>query len=359
MDEIAFLEALLSIPSPSGDEDAVAGHLASEMTGLGFRVHRDEVGNVVGTIGDPEPEREIVLLGHMDTVPGLIPVREEGGRLYGRGAVDAKGPLAAFVLAAARVAPHLHRAAVVVIGVVEEESHGRGARHLARTMKPPYCTIVGEPSAWEGVTLGYKGMLSLDYRLRQPGGHTAGEFPGPAEHAVAFWNQLMIHAAQYNNGRTGCFHTLSPTLRRLETFSDGLYDQVEMNIVVRLPPGLQASALQGQMQMWCNGARLTFHPSDPPFQAQKNTALVRAILRAIRVQGGQPRFKLKTGTSDMNIVGPAWGCPIVAYGPGDSSLDHTPREYVQLDEFLRAIGVLTQTLETLAGQVPGVSLSTA
>jgi LysW-gamma-L-lysine carboxypeptidase len=349
MDDLAFLEALLSIPSPSGQEDAIAGYLVRQMTTLGFQAHRDEVGNVVGVTGQPESEREIVLLGHMDTVPGLIPLREEGGRLYGRGAVDAKGPLAAFVLAAARVAPRLHGARVVVIGAVEEESHGRGARHLARTRPAPDCTIIGEPSDWQGVTLGYKGMLSFDYKLVQPGGHSAGENPGPAEKAVALWNNLMMYAAQRNNGRSGHFDTVDPALREFCTFSDGLNDCATMSVVTRLPPGLDACELEPEIQKWCNGAQVDFHPSDPPFQAEKNTPVVRAMLRAIRAEGGRPRFKLKTGTSDMNIVGPAWNGPIVAYGPGDSSLDHTPDEHIEIEEFRRAIDVLARALETLAG----------
>ncbi len=44
---------------------------------------------------------------------------------------------------------------------------------------------------------------------------------------------------------------------------------------------------------------------------------------------------LKLGTSDMNVVGPVWQCPILAYGPGDSSLDHTPEEQIVLDDYLR------------------------
>ncbi len=122
-----------------------------------------------------------------------------------------------------------------------------------------------------------------------------------------------------------------------------------MNIVVRLPPGLRAAELKEKLQSWCNGAALKFYPSDPPFQAEKNTPLVRAMLRAIRAEGGRPRFKLKTGTADMNIVGPAWGCPIVAYGPGNSSLDHTPEEHIWIDEFRKGIGVLTRALVDLAG----------
>ena len=348
MDQVAFLRELISIPSPSGQEDAVAEYLVKQMTTLGFQAHRDEAGNVVGTLGDPEAEREIVLLGHMDTVPGLIPVSRRGNRLYGRGAVDAKGPLAAFVLAAARVAPRLDGARLVVIGAVEEEAHGRGARHLARTMQPPYCVIIGEPSDWEGITLGYKGMLTVDYRLVLPGGHIAGERPGTAEKAVTFWNRLMNYAEERNDGRLGHFDTLDPALRDFRTFSDGLNDGTEMNIVVRLPPGTDAADLKWSMRVWCNGAQLSFPGSDPPFRSEKNTPPVRALLRAIRAGGGRPRFKLKTGTSDMNIVGPAWGCPIVAYGPGDSSLDHTPDEHIDLKEFRRGINVLGRALETLA-----------
>ena len=348
MDYISFLEQLLRIPSLSGAEGRVAGWLVERMGELGFRAHCDEVGNAVGTVGDPDAGRTIVLLGHMDTVPGLIPVRRSGGRLYGRGAVDAKGPLAAFVLAAARVAPRLEGARVVVIGAVEEERHGRGARHLARTMEPPYCAIIGEPSAWEGITLGYKGMLVVDYRLVQPGGHSAGEYAGPAEHAVSFWNRLAAHAEAENRGQAGRFNTLDPALREFHTFRDGLDDGAEMRIAVRLPPGTDAACLRHRMESWCNGAQLSFPGSDPPFQAEKNTPPVRALLRAIRAEGGRPRFKLKTGTSDMNVVGPAWGCPIVAYGPGDSSLDHTPDEHVEIEEFLHGIEVLARALETLS-----------
>jgi len=49
----------------------------------------------------------------------------------------------------------------------------------------------------------------------------------------------------------------------------------------------------------------------------------------------------------MTVVGPAWRCPIVAYGPGDAALDHTPEERIALDDYLRAIRVLTDVLVAL------------
>lgn len=348
MDELEFLEKLLSIPSPSGGEDVFADYLMMQMRKLGFAVHRDEAGNVVGAIGNPTAARQIVLLGHMDTVPGFITVRWDDGKLYGRGAVDAKGPLATFVLAAARVGPKLHQARITVIGAVEEESHGWGAAYLAQTMPAPDYAIIGEPSAWDSITLGYKGMLNMEYRLTQPGGHSAGETAGPAEHAVTFWNRLRRYAYAYNQNKSGRFNTLDPALRDLHTYSDGLNDYVEMNIVARIPPNFNVDALQSHMEAWSNGAELRLLGSDPAYTSGKNTPPVRALLRAIRARGGQPHFKLKTGTSDMNTVGPVWECPIVAYGPGDSSLDHTPKEHIEADEFHRSIAVLTHALEILA-----------
>jgi LysW-gamma-L-lysine carboxypeptidase len=349
MDEISFLEQLVSIPSPSGEEDTVGEYLVERMAALGFNAYRDEVGNVVGVIGHADAKREIMLLGHMDTVPPELPVQRHRNLLYGRGTVDAKGALAAFVLAAARVAPKLQAARVVVAGAVQEEdARGQGAHHLLETMGRPDYVIVGEPSHWEGITLGYKGILSMDYRWTQPGGHSAGGQMGPAEKAVTFWNRLMTYSEGLNHGRSGHFDTFDPALREFHTFSAGLDEGVEMNIVLRLPPGADVADLKQKMLRCCDGAELSFRGYELAYRAEKNTPPVRALLRAIRAEGGRPRFKLKTGTSDMNVVGAVWGCPMVAYGPGNSALDHTPEEHIDLGEYRRSIDVLTRALEVLA-----------
>ena len=348
-DASELLEELAAIPSPSGEEDEVAEYLLGQMRALGFRAHRDKVGNVVGALGSPDAAREILLLGHIDTVPGLIPVRRIKNRLYGRGTVDAKGALAAFVLSAARVAPHLGESCrIVVIGAVGEESRSVGAWHLANTREAPYCVLIGEPSHWEGITLGYKGLLCAEYRMVLPGTHSADDSPAPSEVAVAFWNRLMTYAEERNGGRSGHFDTVDPELRTFQSFSDGLNDGVEMDIAIRLPLGLEPAELQREMTQWRDEAELVFTCGDAAYRSEKNTPPVRALLRAIRAEGGRPRFKLKTGSSDMNIVGQVWDCPFVAYGPGDSSLDHTPDEHIQLDDLHRAVSILARALEILA-----------
>ena len=133
---VDLVHGLVAIPSLSRQEAVAATWLVSQMRAAGFdRAFIDDAGNAVGELGNPDATRTIVLLGHIDTVPGNIPVRIEGGLLYGRGSVDAKGPLATFVAGAARFGSAAAKAAnvrVVVVGAVEEEAAtSKGARFIA------------------------------------------------------------------------------------------------------------------------------------------------------------------------------------------------------------------------------------
>ena len=340
MDELVLLREMLEIYSPSGKEGEMAAYLVTQMRSLGFCAYQDAAGNAIGMLG--EGEKEIMLLGHMDTVEGFIPIRLQDGRLYGRGAVDAKGPLATFILAAARVGP-LPDKRIVVVGAVEEEAHSKGARYLLNSFTPQMA-IIGEPSGWQHVTLGYKGRLLITYRLAAPTRHSTAQGPSASERAVEFWNHLMDYARQFNRGERFRFHTLDPTLHKITTYNGGFEEEVTMDMTLRIPFGLDVPSLKEQMRQWAEGAAVGFSGEDVPFKAGKNNPLVRAFLRAIRARGGRPTFKLKLGTSDMNTVGPVWDCPIVAYGPGDSSLDHTPEEHVLVEEFYQAIEVMEEVL---------------
>jgi LysW-gamma-L-lysine carboxypeptidase len=340
MNELTFLREMLEIYSPSEQEGEMAAYLVTQMRALGFRAHQDAVGNAIGVLGDGE--KEIALLGHIDTVEGFIPVRLEDGRLYGRGAVDAKGPLATFITAAARAGP-LPDKRIVVVGAVEEEAHSKGARYLLGSFSPQ-AAIIGEPGGWQNVTLGYKGRLLVTYRLAAPTRHSTAQGPSGSERAIEFWNRLTDYAQEFNQGERFRFHTLDSSLHRITAHNGGFEEEVTMGMTLRIPFDLDVPLLKEHMRGWANGAAVGFSGEDVPYKADKNNPLVRAFLRAIRAHGGRPTFKLKLGTSDMNTVGPVWGCPIVAYGPGDSSLDHTPEEHIHVQEFYRAIEVMTEVI---------------
>uniref|UniRef100_A0A7C5VY04 [LysW]-lysine hydrolase n=1 Tax=Thermomicrobium roseum TaxID=500 RepID=A0A7C5VY04_THERO len=347
----AFLEAFLRIPSLSGQEAAAVEWLCARMTELGYQAAPDEAGNAVGVRGSGS--RELMLLGHIDTVPGRIPVRQVDGLLYGRGAVDAKGPLAAFVLAGARATlpPGIR---LTVVGAVEEEvMSSRGANWLVEHHSRPDAVIIGEPSGWDGVVLGYKGSVAIEYRIVRPSAHAAGPGTTAAEDAVAFWNALVSWCDEQNAGRTRAFDCVTPTLLSIVTNGDGLTEQAWLRANLRLPPDFPPERAVAVAQRLAGAGEVVVTVNAAGFRVDKRSPLVSAFLSAIRELGGEPKLKVKTGTSDMNIVGPAWGCPIVAYGPGDSRLDHTPNEHIAIDEFLRGIAVLQRAIERIAAQIVG------
>jgi [amino group carrier protein]-lysine/ornithine hydrolase len=344
--DVDLLRRLVEIPSLSDDEHAAVAELCRQMEARGFHARIDTAGNAIGAVGSGE--RQIVLLGHIDTVPGQIPVRIENGELWGRGSVDAKGPLCTFVAAAAAAAPDLN-ATVTVIGAVGEERLGSpGARAVAAWDAPDYC-VIGEPSGWNAVCLGYRGTLGFHYRLRQPSRHTAGPGESAGEQAIAFWNALGAELDALNTaaGASTGFTTIAPSLREMHSGGNGLEDEAIMSIGLRLPPAVDTDRLQERLRVLAAPAVIEVDGVQPCFRSPKQTPLVPPFLRAIRAAGGSPRFTLKLGTSDMTVVGPVWNCPMVTYGPGDASLDHTPEERIDLEHYGRAIRIMRDVLVSL------------
>lgn len=344
MDEISLLSSLLSIYSPTHHEAEAVNFLVSQMQATGYdQAFVDAAGNAVGVKG--AGPATIVLLGHIDTVPGFIPVTQDGDRLNGRGAVDAKGPLAAFTAAVARATPPAGKR-FVVIGAVGEEGDSRGAHHVKDQYRPAF-TIIGEPSHWEKITLGYKGSAWFDYTVQRTLAHTSAQNESACEAAVSFWNRVTAWAAARNGDSAKMFEQVNPTLRGMNSESDGFVETARLKFGVRLPPGLIVEDLDVALRELTLNAELICHEGVAAYRGEKNTPLVRAFLAAIRQAGGNPTFTLKSGTADMNIVAPVWGTPIVAYGPGDSALDHTPDEHIMLNEYQQAIAVLVRVLEAL------------
>lgn len=319
--------------------------LVARMSERGFRASIDDAGNAVGEIGDGP--MHVVLLGHIDTVPGEIAVRVEDGELVGRGAVDAKGPLAAFVSAATKPIAGVR---VTVVGAVEEESPtSAGARYRATLPAPDWC-VVGEPSGWDAVTVAYKGRLGLRVALSRSARHGAAPGPTCSEEALALWTRVR-DAAERRTGEVDGFAKLDCRLEGMSGgTSDGLVERAEIRVGYRIPPGIATAELETEIR-----AIAAAHDGDAaveierlgaeePARTPRTTPLARAFVGAIAEAGGKATFKVKSGTSDMNILAPAWGCPMVAYGPGDSRYDHTPMERLSLSDYERAIRVLKSVL---------------
>jgi LysW-gamma-L-lysine carboxypeptidase len=347
-----LLEKLVTIPSVSGNERGCAEQLVAFFERHDREVWIDDAGNVRAPADDG-----VLLTSHIDTVPGDIPVREEavpieearwggGGDvegaavpdttpvLWGRGSVDAKGPLSAMAIAAVRTGASF-------AGVVGEEVDSRGGRHLVETREAaPDAVVNGEPSGWDGITLGYRGLLAGTYVATSESGHSSRPDRNAIQHAFDWWERVEDEFDR---------DEWAPVFERVTTkpvnvdggiSDDGLSVETTMAVQLRVPPDYTTDEIREIADGHLDLGTVHWDDRVEPVMESPRTAVARAFRAAIREQGGDPRLLRKTGTSDMNVYAQHWDCPMVTYGPGDSDLDHAPDEHIVLAEYDRSVDVL-------------------
>jgi len=351
-----LLASLVETPSVTGDEAACAEQLRAFFERHGREVTIDAVGNVRAPADDG-----VLLTSHVDTVPGDIPVRVEtlpaeevrwGGEngvdadelevLWGRGSVDAKGSLAGMAVAAVRTGASF-------AGVVGEEVDSRGGRHLVETREAvPGAVVNGEPSGWDGITLGYRGLVGGSYVATSESGHTSRPENNAIQDAIAWWS--AVEAEFDTDEWEPVFERVTPKPTAIDggLSEDGLSVEATMDVQLRVPPGTTTEEVIEIADGYLDVAdRVNWNDRVEPVMQSPRTSVARAFRGAIRELGGEPRLLRKTGTADMNVYANAWDCPMVTYGPGDSDLDHAPREHLVLREFDRSVAVLEEVAERL------------
>ncbi|GGL46642.1 [LysW]-lysine hydrolase [Halocalculus aciditolerans] len=332
-DARTLLRDLVEIPSVSGEEDACCARLVEFFEEHDREVFRDDVGNVRAPADD-----RVLLTSHIDTVPGDIPVREASGELWGRGSVDAKGPLAAMAAAAVRTG-------VSFAAVVGEEADSRGARHLVDVRDEPAAVVNGEPSGWNAVTLGYRGLTKGAYTAETDSEHTSRPEPNALEHAMAWWARV---SAAFD-AQESVFEevTAKPVSMRGGVADDGLAFEASVDASFRVPPSETVESVQARVDAAVESGQVEWTEHIPPVMTSPRSPVAGALRAGIRDAGGEPAHLRKTGTSDMNIFHGAWSCPMATYGPGDSDRDHAPDERIALDDFDRAVDVLETAAQRL------------
>lgn len=174
LDPIALARQLIEIPSPTGDESAHGEFLRRELTHLGFSVRRQEVThdrfNLFASAGG---RPRVVLNSHLDTVPPWFGAREDDDNLYGRGACDTKGVIAAMVAASERLLRDGIRdfALLFVIGEETDSIGAKSANIAFRDLGSEY-VLVGEPTESQFARAS-KGALTLVIRFKGVAAHSA------------------------------------------------------------------------------------------------------------------------------------------------------------------------------------------
>jgi acetylornithine deacetylase len=329
-DVVALATELLSLDSTSGHEREVGDVVARWLTARGWRVTRQEVAPGRDNIWAVRAGGGVTLSTHLDTVPPYLPPRLHAGRLYGRGACDAKG-IAAAMMIAAQALVERGEERVDLLFVVGEEKGSPGARAANGLPATSRWLVNGEPT--EGrLASGAKGALRLLVRVEGREAHSA--YPELGRSALEPLLELL------------------PQVRHLPLPADPVLGPTTCNIGV-LRAGTEANIVPGRAE------------AELMIRLVGDAGPVRAVFdawaegRAELVWGAHipaQRFHVIPGfdvapvayTSDIPLLD-RWGVPLL-YGPGSISVAHTPEENVGVDELRAAVDAYVRIVQHLLAE---------
>jgi len=366
---------------PFAGEKRVADFLASVAARAGLDVEFQKVApgrtNVIARLRPPGKIRQTILLApHLDTVGAgdsqFVP-RRENGRLYGRGACDTKGSVAAMFTALCELANAKSRpqeTEIVIAGLVDEENAQIGSRALVRSsafrrlgqltasagrLKAELQTtlaIVGEPTRLQVVTA-HKGSLWLQLETRGRAAH--GATPQLGQNAVHEMTRIvdLLETDYAARLRRRCHPLLGTATVNVGTISGGTQpnivpDRCAITIDRRTLPGETETGVRRELAALLRSkklpAKITSAKLAPclPLETSPQLPLVSGFLRSV----GQTRPAGVDFFCDAAVLS-AGGIPSVVFGPGDIAQAHTADEWISLDSLERGKDLLLNFLKSL------------
>ncbi|MDG6906656.1 MAG: M20/M25/M40 family metallo-hydrolase [Nitrososphaerota archaeon] len=350
-----FSMNVINAYSPSNDEGSVAGLIRDELTLRGFRPKIDAAGNVVCEHG--AGSMSLLLCGHMDTVPGRLPVKNENGELYGRGACDAKGPLLSLLFAFEDLVTSNLQGRVVFAAVTGEELTSAGLAELIKNQMRSDYAIFGEPGGVSKITVGYRGHLTIRLEVNTPEVHASAPklTTNAAELLFEIYNSIKLGLDAVKSESTD---RISASLTQISGGSahNVIPGNVSASIDVRVPVKfLNEHAMAKIREVIASHQKsnpeakivLELKDTTDPYQVRLDSPLVRALTRSILKTGKKPSFVTKSGTGDMNTYASEYSIDAVTYGPGDAKLSHTSDEHVSFKEILECSAVVASAATEL------------
>lgn len=369
---VSFCQRLLRAEGTSGKEGPTADALLQELRRLGFQaVRRDEWGNVAGRVG-PGAGPRLLFAGHMDTVPAdprtwSVPPyggEEKAGRIYGRGASDMKGALAAMVHAAGSVRGEPLRGSVWVTGTVcEEVFEGAGLGKVVEAIRPDW-VVIGESSDL-AVNRGQRGRAEVFLETMGVSAHSA--HPQAGRNALKTMVPLLAEVESIPLPRSDflgpalleptdiisepypglsvlpsrCRVTFDRRLLVGESEQGVLFPIREAIERVRhIRPDLQArTGLVEETVKTYTGRDFTHRKFAPAWEIPEDHPLVQAGCRALEACGQAVCIGHYDFCTDGSYSAGVAGIPTVGLGPSQETRAHGRDEYILVSEVSAALEV--------------------
>ncbi|MCD6592126.1 MAG: M20 family metallopeptidase [Thaumarchaeota archaeon] len=356
--------------NPPGREAEIASFVAERLSDLGFkaRVDRfDKRANSLGFHKFSENGSRLMLLTHLDTVPAgdreawRFPPFEgvvHEGRLYGRGAADAKGPLASMLggLKALIDSGIELCGELVFAAVADEELESQGVRRLlASGLKADYA-IVGEPTSLQ-VCIAHKGRLVLSINFLGRSAHASAPDLGvnPIQIAARFIERLDDLSKKLSEKHHQLLGspTISPTIIRGGIKDNMIPDSLELIIDRRVLPQEDLETIVGELDELSKESAKRYNADSglriirwvPPAEVDRRSPIVLAAIKAIeevlKIKGEVRGFQ---ATCDMSYLVNNAGIQSVILGPGSLEQAHAIDEWVSVEELVSAAKIYAFTI---------------
>ncbi len=362
-DAVKFLRNCIEIYSPSGKEEKYSQFLAKFLNSHNFTMRFDSIGNLIAEKGKGAPI--ILLSSHMDTIPGELPIKEKNGKIFGRGAVDCKSSLAAIVYSISKYdfKPY-NKGTIIFAGIVQEESSLLGIKEFIKSNIKPDFAIFGEPTKIDQLCIGYKGRLCIKYSASTKIGHVASSwlYINAIDICLKIWNiikkscKILTEKYCKNNKNTKYFNQIIPNLTVISggNLTNCIPSNAFIQVDIRFPPSINSqkildfleNKITKLVQDYQNPKKIkiivqkSISSQVEGFEIKGNDIITSALRWAIfNTINKKPKLIKKTGTTFINEIGSHFNIPSITYGPGDPKLEHTDKEYIEIEEYLNSIEI--------------------
>lgn len=328
MDPIRLTRQLVDIESITGNEAAVGAALYDELYKLGYTVHKMPVAhgrfNLQATIDGVRPE--VVFSTHMDTVPPFIPSSEDAENIYGRGACDAKGIIAAQISACQRL--RLEGAPVAMLFVVGEERDSQGAKVANENPLGSRFLINGEPTE-NKIAIASKGVLRVEIIARGKMAHSA--YPELGDSAI---NKLIDALCRLRELDLPTNAEVGPSTMNIGILEGGrapnvIADFAKAHLLYRLVG--PSETLRKQIVETVAGLAEAEFILEIPFARLNAVPGIETMVAAF--------------TTDIPALS-NWGKPVL-FGPGSIHVAHTERECISKKQLHEAVDLYCEIARKL------------